>query len=787
MHRRLAFSTGRPPALPRAAGLALTARRRFAAVWSVGVWLAIGTAPAPTFADPPLSVNTGSVDLAVARGVAWLKSQRNDAGNWEPGSDDGARSARDWAGDTGLALLALLYAGEDEHQDYLESSLRWLAAQKLNGTYTHGVRAHVLALTRLRNLRPRLSDDVEWLIKAPFQRGAERPGAYGYEAVPAGTKSGWWDNSNSQFGVLGAWMGSDAGISVPSDYWELVRDHWLDTQRTDGGWSYNRDDGMSTGSMSAAGLASLFVTLDRLHGTRSKEDERLLRGVSAGLNWFAVEYSPSNPGGQAHWRYYYLYGVERVGRASGYKYFRDRDWFREGAAVLLREQQESGCWPGTGNHMTELRNTAFALMFLCHGRAPVLFNKLEHAGDWNDRLRDVAQLTHFSEQSLETLLNWQIVNFSGPIEDLLEAPVLYLRGASRWDFDDAQIDRLREYTQRGGMILAVAGDNSADFVLSIRELARAAFPGLFLKSLPLDHPLFSGQVQFPIDQPPELFEVHNGRRTLLLLCTRDIAAAWHDGPARSRLPAFQLGCNLYVYATDKTRVGSKLDSASLAPEPVEIQRTINLARIRYDGDWDVEPYGWTRLAVYMNNAARTKLLVTSGVTWDSGDLNDFKIAWMTGTRAFVLSDAERAGLRKFLSSGGTLLADAAMASPEFLAAFERETSEAMKEQVQFIAPPSPLFDAEAFPGAADLSVVGYRRSARLDLRERRVPPLKAISTRQRMAVLYSPLDISVGLLGTPVYGLKGYDPDGVLRVARNMLLYANLSVAEKARLASRKE
>jgi hypothetical protein len=34
-----------------------------------------------------------------------------------------------------------------------------------------------------------------------------------------------------------------------------------------------------------------------------------------------------------------------------------------------------------------------------------------------------------------------------------------------------------------------------------------------------------------------------------------------------------------------------------------------------------------------------------------------------------------------------------------------------------------------------------------------------------------------------VFECRGYDADSALRVARNMLLYANLSTAEKARLA----
>ncbi len=336
----------------------------------------IGFAAAARAEGP--AVSDEAVDDAIRRAVAWMKSQRNADGHWELPAD--SKQNKHWAGTTGLALLSLLYAGEDPREKPLSDSLQWFASQTLNGTYVYGTRAHVLALVPGGGFSSQLQSDVKWLLDAIWPRDSEHPGCYDYVPPPPGAKSGRWDNSVTQYGVLGTWMAAEAGVPVPDWYWEIVGRHWLKTQNADGGWGY-QEKGPTTGSMTAAGLASLFVVLDQRYADRPQDAGGLVAAIEAGLNWFGREYTPDNPGGDATWKYYYLYGVERVGRASGYKYFRDKDWFREGADYLLTAQRPDGRWTGTGGEMNEVRNTAFALMFLCHGRAPLLFNKLQHGPD----------------------------------------------------------------------------------------------------------------------------------------------------------------------------------------------------------------------------------------------------------------------------------------------------------------------------------------------------------------------------------------------------------------------
>ena len=73
-----------------------------------------------------------------------------------------------------------------------------------------------------------------------------------------------WDNSNSQYGVLGVWAGAQVGIEIPDAYWNAVQNHWLSCQLPTGQWSYNKGDPQGTLPMTAGGVASLLITHEAL-------------------------------------------------------------------------------------------------------------------------------------------------------------------------------------------------------------------------------------------------------------------------------------------------------------------------------------------------------------------------------------------------------------------------------------------------------------------------------------------------------------------------------------------
>ncbi len=750
--------------------------------------MVVALTPTAALAAPPpeqgyARVTDDRVDAAIQAGVAWLKAQRNPETQWERITD---RRDRHWGGETALVILSLLYAGVDPTTEpWLRDAIYWLDRQALNGVYATGCRAHVFALLRGDKARESLQRDVRWLLDAAWPATSSHPGSYDYLPAPKDRKSGRWDNSVTQFGNLGVWMGAEAGVNVPREYWEAVGAHWTKTQGNDGGWQYESPPergSLSTGSMTAAGLASLFVVLDYRYADVPHGSAPVVGAVNRGLQWLGDHLTPTNPRGSPSWDYYYLYAVERVGRASGYRYFGPHDWFRMGAAHLLEEQREGGRWPTSGDDMWDVRNTAFALMFLSHGRAPIMFSKLERAVEAVDRLRDVAGLTRYAKYALERPLNWQVVNLETPLDDLLEAPVLYLFGHEKRDFTPEETERIRDYCLRGGMLFGVVGEKGDGFESSFEQLMRSLFPDFPLEPLPANHVLFDG-VQYKIENPPRLLAVDNGVRILALLCTRDIARSWSRfASQRQNESDLQLGVNVWLYASDKVIPRSRLQTPVIPIRERETTQTTYIARIQYNGNWDVESMGWPRLVRYMNNETAVRVLVMSGMSLAGDFPPEVKIAHMTGTRSFELTEAERVGLRRFISSGGTLIADAAGGSPAFTRAFEDEMRAIFGAEARELERTSFLITGRGIENAAKLTQVQFQRASLPIVGDRHTPLLRGYVRANRFAVLFSPLDLSAGMLGMPIYNLRGYDRDSTLAIMRNLLLYANLSTAEKAEL-----
>src|SRR6202041_2910169 len=125
--------------------------------------------------------------------------------------------------------------------------------------------------------------DRDFVLYSRILRGANL-GFYGYtygqdlagsfNAAPGGLagfapidpkglpEHSWYDRSNSQYGVYGAWALEEAGAEIPTQYWLDEDAAWKKAQGGDGGWNYNGAEGGATYTMTCAGLATLFITQD---------------------------------------------------------------------------------------------------------------------------------------------------------------------------------------------------------------------------------------------------------------------------------------------------------------------------------------------------------------------------------------------------------------------------------------------------------------------------------------------------------------------------------------------
>lgn len=749
------------------------------------------------------------VDAAILKGVKFLRSQQKPDGSWEPTSPPAPRPDQQ-GGNTAMATYALLAAGDSPQDEHIKKAVAWLMKADITGVYALGMRCQVWPYVKRSNdVRAAVIRDANALLKS-----ADRSGRWGYTI-----RGGNEHNSTSQYGVLGLWACDRAGFEVPIAFWKKIEKGWFDCQAGDGAWGYrsNRPSpqmNAPTATMTLAGLASLFIAQDY---ARASDGIRCSGNITnphieLGLKWLSDHYDPSWSDG------YLLYGIERTGVASGYKYFGNHDWYALGAETLVRQQRGDGSWPYSFINERDMPvpGTSFALFFLTRGRAPVAINKLQYSFDgqattaaksdakpaaavakakdaandganWNQRPRDVANAVRWLGTALERDLNWQIVNLAGNPADLLDAPLLYMSGDQDLRLSAADKQKLRSYVEQGGIILGQADCAKPEFAKSFKALGGELFPAYEFRVLPSNHLVFTEQ--FPASKWKGKIEVEglsNGSRELMLLIPReDVGKSWQLQVSGPKEHHFQILSNILLYAVDRADMRYKGDTHVITPnESITPRRTVKLARIRYAGNWDPEPGGWRRLGAYLLNRFELGLEVKAvrmggdglNPLHVAGSLQGCDLAHLTGTDALKLSDEARKELLRFVQAGGTLLVDAAGGNTAFADAAEQVLADVFKPLApdaaqQLSRPAKPDATVYTLP-ASKLTEAGYRTFARAQLGNTRAPHLRIITIQNRAAVLFSKEDLSTGLVGQSVDGIYGYDPRTATQLAANVILLA---------------
>lgn len=739
------------------------------------------------WAATPPHATPEMVDEAIKKGADYLFSKQKN-GNWEFAEKrDPTTKPYDyntggqWGGKTALVTYALLAADVSAQDPRMVQAVNWLRHAELVGTYAVAMRAQVWNnLPSTPENKASMQRDSRLLLDLCKTEG-EAKGFYTYLISPD-TKT--YDHSASQYGVLGCWAAADYLESFPPNYWPIVDRAWRADQHENGAWSYRKqpeDRYPDNLPMTCAGVATLFVTQDFL--ARGKPAETSGNPQDANINKgfeyvrshfndaFTIDHDKSRD------PFYTLYGVERIGLASGFKYFDTNNWYQAGADFLLTKQNSYGGFSGGGYDNTI--STCYALLFLSRGRAPVTMNKLQYEldkkeGNWNQRPRDLANLTRYISKQTERALNWQIVNLKAPVEELHDAPILYISGNQDLDFSDEQKAKLRQYVEQGGVILAQADGASLKFAKTARTLGSDLFPQYEFRTLSKDHVIFTNE-QFPIakfKRKPNVLGISNGARELMILLPDDPGRWWQPMDTRGHSDDFQLGADIFLYAIDKQNLLKKGQTYLVTPDPkVKATRTIDVARLQYDGNWDPEPGGWKRLAAIMHNTNKVEL-TTENVKLEEGALKGKKIAHMTGTTKFKFEDAQRKEIKDFVTNGGTLIIDAAGGNGAFAESVESEMDAIFgadaKGLSEALPQDSPLYKQDGKP-----IEIAWRTYAKAQLGSLKGGRLKAMKIKDRLAVIYSPEDLSVGLVGQPVDGIVGYEPKTASALMANALMIAS--------------
>ncbi len=740
------------------------------------------------------------VDEAIRKGVEYLVGMQKDDGTW-PTHKLGDNA------NTVMCMLALAYAEYDPKSEVMQKGLEALLKADLtterSQSYLTAFRCQALAKLlkqvdheKKRLIRARLAQDAANIVK-----GQTEVGGWSYQL---GGGSALGDFSNIQICMLGLGEAVKAGLELKREPFFKAMMLYMDRQQEDGGWNYGRkvhdawpwtdNQALGTyGSMTAAGVASLYICRDYLYpglgcpcrgGRSNYKANKVDLAINAGLRWLGDYYKPNkNPRGTHHTMYWH-YSCERVGLASGIKYFGGHDWYKEGTRYVLDRQDGNGSWGHVirDGHWNSSPGCAWALLFLIKGRAPILMNKLQFDGAWNYHPHDLKNLARYVGDRKEQTFAWQVITIEAPVDEWHDAPILYITPESIIELTDEQKKKLREFTDDGGTILFEASCGSLEVRRWWKMTAREIWPEFEFRPVDDEHPVWTADlnVRRPLRR---LQEMSDGVRSFIFYAPTDISCAWNTAAVTRRGAEFKFGLNLYAYATDRAKIRSRLARATFKKTrqeefekiKVEAPRPIHLVRMKHGGDWNVT----SRYRVLEKLAARLReglgietTVHEPAAPGEEGFPKD-AVVYATGRVDVSLLPDGREALKQRLADGAFLLVDAALGDARFRDDFETFAGE-MGWTLERLPEDHPILRG-SFPGATGHDLTGPVQFTHTAVSQATGPlrlDLRGIYSDGNLVGVCSPRDAMYGQAALRAFGSIGYREASAQQVVENVLLYA---------------
>lgn len=766
-------------------------------------------------ANPDIQLRA-EVKRALDRGCDFLRSQQLGDGSWEPTGP----ISQFKVGTTALTVMALINCDVPVDSPEVQRGLNYLRTLPPSGVAGRaGV--YETSLTIMALCAAGQDRDLPWIQRYArlLEETQERtgPGAGYWDYVIGKGGSGRGDASNGQYAVLALRDAAYAGAEVSRETWELAHKRWLADQQASGGWGYAAGDFGPRGSMTVAGLSTVAITSRMLEDDsdvdiKGNPDCCQVRPpnqvIERGRRWMADNFSVVTNPGHGNYHFYYLYGLERAGRMTGVRFFGRNDWYRQGAQMLVDLQLAGGNWISAGSEANTVLNTSMALMFLSKGLSRVVVNKLDYNspngesradGEWNRHEFDVVNLVDLIDglPAWPPRLTSQVVTLSRlraetAVEELNQAPVLFISGRDAPQFSDEHVTWLRNYVDAGGFILAVANCDGGGFDPGFRDVVKRMFPqgDASLQRLTADHPVYRSE--YPLNSDGiELWGVDFGCRTSIIYSPVDIGCLWqkwmkHEPKTRNRdlslrvSRGLKVGVNVIAYATGREPPEKLSDTGRRRKDGAEtVERgLLQIAKLRHNGGWDTAPKALKNLLTTLNDtvglAASTQ---SQAIPATLEEMSSFPLIYMHGRYRFQIDPQQQQAIRDYLSRGGVLFADACCGSSNFDRSF-RDLIRQLYPETDMKQIPA---DHEIFQESTwhDIRKTTIRRlvpnedNAAMTMRTIEGEPfLEGIEIDGRYAVIYSKYDLSCALEHQASLSCDGYIEADAAKIAVNVVLYA---------------
>lgn len=191
-----------------------------------------------------------------------------------------------------------------------------------------------------------------------------------------------------------------------------------------------------------------------------------------------------------------------------------------------------------------------------------------YGGRWRTREAGLSMLLNIFHERTKTPVRFAVEDVGLTSQRLTELPFLYLTGHENFELSEAERTGLRQYLQRGGILLAEACCGRDEFDRAFRREIAAVLPGAELAPLPAGHSLYQYPNRIAAVQPrpalakrlgttdkvpPRLQGISLNGHLAVIYSPDGLACGWEMAECpycRGLVPAdaLNLGANILSYA-----------------------------------------------------------------------------------------------------------------------------------------------------------------------------------------------------------------------------------------------
>ena len=655
----------------------------------------------------PSEITGHDVDLAITRISEELLNRFDPQRGWESVGDDTGWLSKSLGGTTAIATLALLTANESQHSPPITVALDHLESIRNPSTYVCAIRTMIWCqLSRTHNKQ--LNRDVKRLVETM----GSSTGGWGYNTIPPLLLD---DTSPiiRQFGTVALLEAHRKGVRIPPACFGSIALAVLQTQHADGGWSHAQEK--VAPNTTVAGFNCLLAIEEVLGKQMSSLQHKTLESATEkALSWIQKHYKPKrNTGGTAMMSY--LCNLERAAIICGLDQLRNKDWYREGVAAVLKAH----CSVKKRVNGSTV-NLSFALLFLTRGRVPLALVELRRDKTTMDPLRLAQKITCNVSNQIEQTLGWRVITQDDKLDRWLQAPLLFVQDS---EINPKRLEMLRKYLDHGGLLVFFGDKKNAQ---EFSKLATELCPHATYNTTRKDHWVLD---LIQNAKGVQIESWHDGIRDRIIL-VRGNPKQFQE---RKQTQISKAMVNLCCGAAELSRWNTRLRDQKFDLDQKK------LLTASYEGNWDVEQKGLLQIGIASKPIAQitySKVVLVGGI--EASDAT-YKLA------KDVISAAKQGSIVVVEPIGG---------HNSFATTLRAKVGKKLATIVEI--------DQELNAAIKPIGVRGWTQ-----LHNESIDPPLVVSVGAGQ-IIFLDGDIRNALLGQPSWGVHGYDKQTAVALLRSL-------------------